>query len=149
MILSLIIVTVIIGTLMPIQASINAELTRFIQHPYLGALISFATGTLALILLSVFQGLPLTDIKRVATAPPHLFVGGILGALFVGSSIYLIPRMGATMMIGSFVTGQLLMSVIMDHYGLFGVPLSPINWQRVVGVIMLFSGLLMVMRKVP
>jgi bacterial/archaeal transporter family-2 protein len=144
----LILITIIIGALMPVQASINAELTRFMKHPYLGALISFSIGTVALTLLSLIHGLPLGEVKRLTQAPPHFLLGGVLGALFVGSSIYLIPRMGATMMIGSFVTGQLLMSVVMDHYGLLGVPATQITWQRMAGVVMLFAGLLLVMKRV-
>lgn len=149
MIYVLIFTAIVIGTLMPLQAGINAELTRFIQHPYLGAMTSFTTGTIALAIIVFIQGAPITEIKRLTSAPPHLFIGGILGALFVGSSIFLIPKMGATTMIASFVTGQLLMSVLIDHYGLMGLPVQQISWIRSIGIILLFTGLLLVVRKSP
>lgn len=41
MILGLAILTVLIGTLLPVQAGLNAELTKILNHPILGALISF------------------------------------------------------------------------------------------------------------
>jgi bacterial/archaeal transporter family-2 protein len=138
---------VLIGSMMPIQAGINAELTRLLKHPYLGALVSFLIGTLTLALLSLFHGLPLGELKRLTQAPPSLFLGGLLGALFVGSSIFLIPRLGATPMIAAFVTGQLLMSVCIDHYGLLGLPVTPISLTRLVGVALLFTGLMLVLRK--
>jgi bacterial/archaeal transporter family-2 protein len=147
MFLSLILIAIVVGALMPIQAGINAELTRFIEHPYLGALISFFIGTSALLILSTLHGLPIHDLKRLTHAPAHYFLGGILGALFVGSSIYLIPRLGATIMVGSIVTGQFLMSLFMDHYGVLGVPAVPLNWERLVGMSLLIIGLTMLMKK--
>jgi transporter family-2 protein len=50
-------------------------------------------------------------------------------------------------MIGAFITGQLLGSVIIDHYGIFGFQIYPINFSRIVGVILLFAGLLLVVKK--
>lgn len=138
---------IVLGTLMPIQAGINAELTRVVQHPYLGAFISFATGSIALGAIVLLQGSPIEEAKRLLTAPPYLFLGGILGALFVGSSIFLIPKMGATAMIASFVTGQLLMSVMMDHFGWLGVPVNEVSLTRMIGVVLLFLGIFLVMKK--
>ncbi|HXH30375.1 MAG TPA: DMT family transporter [Bacteriovoracaceae bacterium] len=147
MIFTLTLVAILIGTLMPIQAGLNAELTRFIKHPYLGALISFFTGFLALSIIVLLHKSPLTELKRLPEANPVLFLGGILGALFVGSSIFLIPRMGATSMIAAFVTGQLLMSVVIDHYGLLGIQSTPLGLTRVIGVVLLFAGLYLILKK--
>lgn len=147
MIFIYILLAIIIGSMMPVQAAINAELTRLVRHPYLGALISFTIGTLALGIMVILQGLPIAELKRLTSASPHLFIGGVLGALFVGSSIFLIPKVGATTMIGAFVTGQLLMSVFIDHYGLLGIPVNQVSVTRVVGIILLFVGLLLVVRK--
>ena len=147
MIYILIIAAVIIGTLMPIQAGINAELTRLVKHPYLAALISFSMGTIVLSIMVIAQGLPMAEIKRLAGASPYMFLGGFMGALFVGSSIFLIPKMGATTMIAAYITGQLLMSVIMDHYGWFGIPVNQISMTKITGICLLFVGLFLVMRK--
>jgi transporter family-2 protein len=147
MIFIYILLAIIIGSMMPVQAAINAELTRLVRHPYLGALISFTIGTLALGIMVILQGLPIAELKRLTSASPHLFIGGVLGALFVGSSIFLIPKMGATTMIGAFVTGQLLMSVFIDHYGLLGIPVNQVSVTRVLGIVLLFIGLLLVVRK--
>ncbi len=147
MLVFFIVIAVIIGCLMPIQAGINFELTRFIKHPYLGAFVSFFMGTLVLGFIILFQQAPFSELKRLTTASPHLLLGGMMGALFVGSSIFLVPRMGATLMIGAYVTGQLLMSVVMDHYGLFGLTIQPITMSRLLGIFLLFVGLFLVVKK--
>ncbi len=147
MILVLVAITVLIGTLLPVQASLNAELTRFLKHPLLGAFFSFLSGTIVLGAIVLFQGLPKLEIKRLIDLPFYYYLGGAMGTLFVGSSIYLIPRLGATTMMAAFVTGQLIMSLTMDHYGLLGLTPQPASWQRILGVIMLFSGLWLVVKK--
>lgn len=147
MIMLLVIIAVVVGGLMPIQASINAELGRIINHRYLGALISFLVGTLGLSLIVLLQGSPLQNFKKIPLSSPHLLSGGLMGALFVASSIFLIPKLGAVTLIAAFVTGQLLMSVVLDHYGLFGLTVNPMTLPRAVGIILLFAGLWLVIRK--
>ncbi len=147
MVFLLVVLTVMIGTLLPVQASLNAELTKLLKHPYLGAFISFFTGTLTLSLIILIQRAPVGDLKRLGSIPFHYYMGGMMGALFVGSSIFLIPRLGPTLMMASFVTGQLISSVIIDHYGWFNMPVYAITPQRIIGIILLFSGLLLVIKK--
>jgi transporter family-2 protein len=147
MIFILITAAILIGTLMPIQAGINAELARLVKQPYLGAFISFFTGTLFLSVILLIQGVSNHQIKSLNSASPILFLGGFLGALFVGSSIFFIPKMGATSMMVAYIIGQLVMSVCMDHFGWFGVPVNPVNFSKILGLALLFVGLFMVIKK--
>lgn len=147
MIYGLVLLAVLIGTLMPLQAGLNAELTRFLKHPFLGAFVSLATGAIAVLVMIFIKGIGTSDIKRIADIPPHLFLGGILGAIFVGSSLFLIPRLGATAMIAAFISGQLLGSVLIDHFGLLGLTATPISVTRILGIFLLFAGLFLVLKK--
>lgn len=146
MIFGFVVLAILIGTLMPIQAGLNAELTRFLKHPYLGAFISLSVGAIVVSALVMLNG-GFGEVKRLGQAPLHLYLGGILGAIFVGSSLFFIPKMGATAMIAAFVTGQLIGSVIIDHYGLLGLTVNPVTMQRILGIILLFAGLFLVIRK--
>lgn len=146
MIFGFVALAIVIGTLMPLQAALNAELTKFLKHPYLSAFISLSVGALILAIIVLFHG-GYGEVKRLGQIPLHLYLGGILGAIFVGSSLFFIPRMGATAMIAAFVTGQLIGSVIIDHYGLLGLSPNPVTLTRIVGVILLFAGLFLVIRK--
>ena len=139
-------VAIIIGALMPVQAGMNAELARFLKHPFLGAFLSLIIGGFAVSIVIFFSG-GFGELKRLSETPPQLLFGGILSALFVSSSMFLIPRLGATAMIGSFITGQLLGSVIMDHFGLLGLNQHPFNASRLLGVFLLFLGLFLVLKK--
>lgn len=147
MIYLLVSITILIGALMPVQAGLNAELGRIVENRYFGAFISFFTGTIGLTFVLLFQPNLSEGLKKIPFHNPLLLTGGILGALFVVSSILLIPRLGATTMMSAFITGQLIMAVAMDHYGLLGLTVSPLNWQRGIGVVLLFVGLALVLKK--
>lgn len=146
MIFGFILIAIVIGILMPVQAGLNAELGRHLGHPYLSALTSLTVGALAVSGLVFFNG-GFGGLRNLIQAPPHLLLGGLLGAIFVGSSMILIPRMGATAMVGAFITGQLLGSVLIDHFGLFGLQTYALNYSRMIGIFLLFAGLLLVVRK--
>jgi transporter family-2 protein len=146
MIIVLVIIAVIVGSLMPVQAGINAQLTQALKNPFLGALVSFMMGTVALLILSVTQSASFGELKRIPSLPPYMLLGGLMGATFVGASIALIPKLGATTMIAAFVTGQLLMSLVIDHYGFLGLAHHPINLIRLAGVVLLFVGLILILK---
>jgi len=147
MIFGLVVLTVLIGTLLPVQAGLNAELTKILKHPFLGAFISFFMGAVTLAVIILCQRTPVGDLKRIFSIPPQYFLGGMMGALFVGSSIFMIPRLGATTMMASFVVGQLISSIIIDHNGWFNLPTYSVTPMRILGIIMLFAGLWLVINK--
>jgi len=147
MIFTLILVAIFVGALMPLQVVVNGDLSRLTSNSYLAAFVSFATGAIALGIILLFRGAPAIEFKKLLDAPPQLFIGGIFGVLFVLSSIYLVPRIGSTMMFMAFITGQVLTSVIIDHFGLFGLSKISLNVTRSLGIILLFAGLFLVIKK--
>ena len=56
----------------------------------------------------------------------------------------LAPRLGAAPFIASVVGGQLLCSLILDHYGLMDLPQQGITLGRLVGALMVFMGVLLI-----
>jgi len=77
----------------------------------------------------------------VRTAPWWSWLGGLLGAVFVTSSILLVPRLGATLFIAAIVTGQLAFSLIIDEFSLLGVSQRPASPGRLLGVAIMMVGL--------
>ena len=62
----------------------------------------------------------------------------------MATTIYLAPRLGATSMLAWLLAGQMLASLLLDHYGWLGFPEQPINWTRLLGVSLLIAGALLV-----
>lgn len=88
------------GVALPVQFSINAVLRGFVGGPAVAATISFFGGTLALVVVALVlrESWPLGE--TVAHAPWWVWVGGLLGALYVLATIVVIPRLGAATTVG-------------------------------------------------
>jgi transporter family-2 protein len=67
---------------------------------------------------------------------------GILAA-----PILLIPRIGATSTLTALVVGQLLMALLVDHFGLLSSPRIEVNLPRIAGAMLLVAGAFLIARK--
>ena len=71
----------------------------------------------------------------------------VVGMLIVATPIFLVPRIGATATLTALVVGQLTLAVIIDHFGLLGVPRSELTITRILGVLILALGTLLIVKK--
>jgi bacterial/archaeal transporter family-2 protein len=134
------------GAFMPTQAGINAQLRVYLLSPTTAALVSFIVGTIALLLWCVLVRVPWPGTKVLGTVPWWLWIGGFMGAFIVASSIVLAPRIGATSMLALMVGGQMIASVLYDHYGWLGFPVHEISMPRLVGCLFVVLGVILVNR---
>ena len=74
------------------------------------------------------------------TLPWYMLGAGIFGVILYQTINVTLPRLGGTMTTALIIVGQLLMGVAVDHFGLFGVAVRPIDLPRAIGVIILFVG---------
>ena len=135
------------GTLMPTQAAVNNKLSTFVEHPLLAVLISFVIGTLALFAYTIASGIPLShSITTVRNAPLIAWTGGLIGALYLTCVVFLIPRLGVALTFSLIIAGQMLITLFIDHFGFLGVPVHPVNWQRLFGILLITTGVILVRR---
>ena len=142
----LILFTLLMGAMLPIQAALNGKLMRTFGHPVIGATISFLTGTIALLIYaaSIRAGVTLSLVRETQW---YHWIGGLIGAVYVTGIIVIIPKLGAGLAFALIVSGQLFMSVLMDHYGWLGLPVHPVSWTKVLGMLMLAAGVLLIRGK--
>ena len=136
---------ILAGGATALQAPTNARLMTAVGSPVNAAFVSFAVGTVALGLMAVlFQTRP--DMVAARSLPWYAWIGGLYGAVFVIAATWGVPRLGVALTITLMVAGQLLISLILDHFGAFGAPQQPINLGRLAGVALVIGGVLMVRR---
>ncbi len=136
----------IAGAILPVQAAVNNKLAVHMQFPVLAALFSFLVGTMALLAYILLSGTPVSELFSAKSAPPHTWTGGLYGAFFVTSVIALVPRLGVALTFSIIVAGQMLATLPIDHYGLWGTPVKTINLPRLLGVLMVIGGVILVRR---
>lgn len=140
-----ILVVVLAGGATALQAPTNAKLATAVASPVNAAFISFAVGTTVLgIVAALMQTRP--DMAAARALPWYAWLGGFYGACFVVAAAWGVPRLGVAMTITLMVGGQLLLSLILDHFGALGVPRQPLNLGRIAGVGLVLAGVLLVRR---
>lgn len=140
----LLILAAISGAVLPIQAALNAKMGKAVGDPIYAALISFVIGSIGLFIYVLITKTDLSQINQASSVNWTVWAAGLLGAFYVGAVIILVPKIGAALTFGLVITGQLSLSLLLDHYGLLGMPVHSINWQRIAGVIFIIGGVLLI-----
>ncbi|MEN2667310.1 DMT family transporter [Listeria aquatica] len=134
----------IAGMLSPIQTSINGKLRMAVGSPFLASFISFLVGTILLFLICLLIEKRVTfKVRGVGKIPFWVFTG-IMGVVFVTSNILLLPLLGSAMTVVLAICGQMVIALIIDHFGFFGVIKHPINRYRIIGVLAMIAGILLI-----
>lgn len=72
--------------------------------------------------------------------PWYMLGAGVFGLIVIGAISYTIPRVGVAAAITSIVAGQLLVSTILDHFGLLGVVQKSLDPTRILGLMVMLVG---------
>ena len=128
-----------VGGLLAAQAPINGQLGQHIGKLQ-AAMISFVIGTALLtVIVFVFAG-GFESGVGIGVVPWYYFVGGLLGAAYITTVIFTVGVLGAGGITAATISAQLLTSMLLDQFGLFGLEKHPITWTRVLGVLLLAAG---------
>ncbi len=133
-----------VGAFLPLQVGVNSKLADAVDSPLISAFLSFCVGTLALLSYILITGVPIANAANAKNASPISWIGGLLGAFYVAVSIILLPKLGVATTVTLIIAGQMLMSLVMDHYGLLGVPVNEISKARVGGAILVIAGVVLI-----
>lgn len=129
---------------MPTQAAINNKLSLTVDSSILAAFVSFVVGTIGLFIYIVATGIPLGNLADAKNAPPIAWFGGLLGAFFVAATVALVPRLGVALMFSLVIAGQMVVTLVIDHFGILDVPVKQISLMRVVGVTLITVGVILI-----
>ena len=139
----LFLMAIVAGAMLAVQAGLNSGLGKAVGSAVYGALLSFVTGGLALFAYCLVTGVPLANLRRGFELPWYYWLGGVLGGFYVFAIIVLAPRLGVAVTIGLTVAGQMIFSLLIDHYGLLGIPTQEVNWLRILGVAAIIGGVVL------
>ena len=131
---------------MPTQAATNNKMAAFVDSPILAAFISFFVGTVALFVYVLATGTPLGNLASAKNAPPIAWVGGFMGAFFVTAAVTLVPRLGVAMTFSLIISGQMMVALVLDHFGFLGLEQRPVTIPRVLGILLITGGVILIRR---
>ena len=132
------------GIALASQAATNSQLSKAVgDQPVAAALISFFTGTLVLLAITLMKA----NVSGIWVNLPQQqwwkWTGGTLGALVVFTTIMLAPKVGVSNMLFFIIVGQLIMAMLIDHYGLIHMPIRLATIWKFIGLTIVFLGMLL------
>jgi transporter family-2 protein len=133
---------IIVGIMLGNMTPINADLTKKVKSPYFASAISLFFAALILLIVALVTKTPLLPGgSAFSSIPPILFLGGLIGAVYVTSNILMFPRIGAVETVALPLVGQILAGIFFDTFGLFNTAKIPFGLLRLLGIVLLIVGL--------
>jgi transporter family-2 protein len=129
-----------------IQQALNSNLRTELNSAAWSGFVSYSAGLACMALLVIALREPLPPVGVMARIPWWAWTGGVFGAIFIGLGIVLVPKLGAATFIALLVAGQMIGSVVFDHFGWLGLAERPIDLSRVIGVLLLIAGVVLIRR---
>lgn len=126
------------GIFLAIMVFFNGMIAN-ITGPYMSTLIFHVLGFILILIISIIKKNNLPNLKKV---PLLLFLPGFLGVITILLNNISIPRIGLTLSIGVTLFGQLIMSSLVEHFGLFGMPVNRFKKEKILGFLTISLGII-------
>jgi len=126
------------GVILAIMVFFNGLLAS-ITGPYISTLIYHLLGLLLIILISIIKRNKFSNLKEI---PLIFFLPGILSVVTILLNNIAIPKIGVTLAVGVGLFGQLVMSSLVEHFGLFEMPVNKLKKGKMVGLSIISLGII-------
>jgi bacterial/archaeal transporter family-2 protein len=140
----LLLLAVIAGAVVPFQSAINANLGRGLGHPLWATLASLLVSIVVLLPVMLALRLPLPSLGFISKAPLWMWTGGAFGVCFISLALMLLPKLGASGFMALALAGQVVASLALDHFAMFGLVERQMTVSRGVGALLLVAGVVLI-----
>ena len=113
------------GALITVRAGANPQPEQSLDAPMPALLVNYVFGFGAVLAYALATRVSWPALDRVAGAPWWAWLGGLAGAAYGVAAVLLVSRLGAATLMALVVAGQLLCSVLLDHFGWVGFEVHP------------------------
>ena len=128
------------GVLLACMQSFNGQLSTTIGIYGTSLLVHLIGGILMIFYIKIIK----KEKIRLAPMPLYVYMGGLCGLLLVSFTSLTISHIGNVLTTCLSITGQILLSIVLDHFGLFGVQQNSFNLKRIPALLLIISGILMI-----
>ena len=133
------------GAVLAMQPAMNSRLALGIDSSLYASLYSFATGALLLLLICLALNGHRENLPKMFTArrPLWVWLGGLLGVCIVVGQTYLVDHVGVGLLTIINIFGMLVMSVIIDNFGILGANKISITRKKAIGLFLVLLGIVL------
>ena len=139
--LKLFVWALVAGSFIPLVGILNGRAGRVLGDPLFACVLVFIVGLVLAIAVTAFTGRGMSDFQSFGQLKGIEYFAGFVVAFYVLSATVLAGKIGVANFIVMAVSGQIIFSLLIDHFGLFGAPIRPVNLLQLGGASMLLGGL--------
>lgn len=137
------VLTLAVGLVLGLHLAMNAKVGAIMNSPRVGNAVFWLIGAVMATIVGL-TGLLTTEGNALSTlrqVNPLLLTAGAMGACIVFYIAWIIPQMGAGMAFAILLTGQIVFGMVASHYGWLGSPVQPLTWAKLLGGVLMISGI--------
>lgn len=134
-------IILICGALQAWGPPMNNALRNAMGNPWLASIVSFLPIVAFLSVLLMCLPHPLPTEKGLAEMPWWAPLGGLIGAFAVVAGLLFVGTVGAGTFGGLTITANILMSLLIDKYGWFGMNVHDLTPGRIAGAVLMVAGI--------
>lgn len=139
-------IILIAGALQAWGPPMNNALRNSLENPWLASLVSFLPIVALLGCMLICLPHPLTTTKGLAEMPWWAPLGGLVGAFAVIAGLLFVGKVGAGAFAGLTITANILMSLAVDRFGMFGMDVHELSVGRIAGAGLMVVGIALISR---
>ncbi|TAP44319.1 DMT family transporter [Arthrobacter sp. S39] len=130
------------GLAIPVQGRINGALGARLNDGIAAAVVSFSTGLILMILISLVLPKGRAGLAKIVPAvrnrafPPVYVLAGGIGALFVFAQSFTVGLLGVALFTVATVTGQTVSGLLVDRLGIGPAGKKPVTGIRIIGCVL-------------
>ena len=132
------------GALQAWGPPMNGALRNALANPWLASFVSFLPIVAATAVLMRCMPRPLPTVEGITGRPWWAPLGGLVGALAVVTGLLFVDEVGAGAFAGLTITANILMSLLIDKYGWFGMEVHPLGGWRMLGAALMVGGIALI-----
>lgn len=135
------------GALPMLQTAINNLLRTATNSPFKATLITFVGAMLILMVIVWIKDRRIDIPRRDAQGkrlPIWMYISGVLAALIVTGNVVLLPALGSVVMTMVTLFGQMMMALLIDHFGMFRLPRQQVSRRRILALLLMVTGIVIV-----
>ena len=137
--LLLILLAFFMGIMLAIYLPVNSMAAQHLGSPMTASILFFFVAFLSSIFILFVFGNYQT-LWNLKTMPFYMFLPGFVGALMVLGTTFLIPKIGVRKLFIMLISGQIMMAIIISHFGALTSPKDPVTLKKMIGVVIMLTG---------
>ena len=127
------------GLTMSIYLPMNSSVAKYLGSTITANVTFFFVALFTSVVIFLLSG-QYSTINHLKDVPVFLYLTGFVSAFVVLGTTFLIPHIGARKFFILLIAGQILMAIVVSHFGLLESPKDPINLKKIIGAVLVLAG---------